>query len=108
MAAYVIQILELAGIASHRGPIAQEGEFVKTFDPDAFDGRGDLTTTPDLADALRFETSYAAMEFWRQQSMVAPIRMDGKPNRPLTAFTVTIARSSTFDRAASAILKETP
>jgi hypothetical protein len=65
------------------------GWWLKSFDPEAFDGRGDalFTDRPDLA--LRFETLGEAFELWRRQSRCRPLREDGEPNRPLTAFSVT-------------------
>jgi hypothetical protein len=37
-----------------------------------------------------FEDHAAAMEVWTRQSRVRPLRPDGKPNRPLTAYTISI------------------
>ena len=61
-----------------------------SYDPDHNDGRGEVTTTPDIFKALAFEKSFEAWEKWKQQSRVRPLREDGRPNRPLTAFTVTV------------------
>lgn len=69
---------------------AGAGKFVKTYDPDANDGRGLLVGTFDPDEAIRFDGAVAALEFWRQQSTVRPLRPDGKPNRPLTAATVAL------------------
>lgn len=44
--------------------------------------------TPDLDLALHFATAADAWEFWRKQSRVRTHRLDGKPNRPLTAISV--------------------
>lgn len=60
------------------------------FDPEANDGRGHVDWTENRAEAKRFPDSAAAMEFWNQQSRTRPTRPDGKPNKPLTAFTVEI------------------
>lgn len=52
---------------------------------------GESAWTDDLAKAMRFEDGPAALECWRQVHARDPVRpWDGKPNRPLTAFTVTI------------------
>lgn len=83
---FVIQILSLAN--GTRSPF--DGGFVKTFDPDAFNGRGDLDVVMKAKDARKFDTQVEALRFWQQQSTVKPTRADGKPNRPLTAFNVTI------------------
>lgn len=73
---------------------AQPGpEWVKSYDPDAFDGRGDVETTFDPAEALRFMDARSAFRFLRQRSTVRPTREDGRPNRPLTSLTVEIERA---------------
>lgn len=59
---------------------------------DAHDGRGHCEWTSNKARAIRFDDAKAALEEWRRQSTVRPLRPDGKPNRPLTAYTVTIER----------------
>lgn len=67
-----------------------EGSYVKWYDPDAFGGRGDMKATTKIEEAKKFTHAGAAMEFYRQVSTVRPLRNDGRPNRPLTAFTVSI------------------
>lgn len=64
--------------------------YLHDFDFDARDGRGKGVFTPDMAAAMLFENAGEAMTFWRTQSTVRPLRPDGKPNRPLTAYTVEI------------------
>ena len=44
---------------------------------------------------MRFATRGDAMNFWRAPSKTRPTRMDGKPNRPLTALTVEIEDAPT-------------
>lgn len=70
-------------------PIA--GQYLKTFDFEAYGGQGYGTFTNDPAKAKQFPDKGAAMEFWRTQSRTRPFRSDGRPNRPLTASTVEIA-----------------
>jgi hypothetical protein len=43
----------------------------------------------DVVDPLRFDDFLAAMECWKMPSRVRPLRPDGKPNRPLTVYTIT-------------------
>jgi len=51
----------------------------------------DIRLSNHLADAIVWPHVMSAMEAWRAQCKHTPIReTDGKPNRPLTAFTVTI------------------
>lgn len=61
--------------------------FLKDADIEAHDGRGSATWTVDRAEAKQFADFIAAFEFWRAQSTKRPLREDGEPNRPLTAFT---------------------
>jgi hypothetical protein len=71
------------------GPDA--GRYLLSYDPDAYDGRGEVITTSDPERAQRFADHVAAWEEWKRPSTVHPIRLtDGKPNRPMTAWTVTI------------------
>jgi hypothetical protein len=50
---------------------------------------GRATFTDDPRDGLRFPDIKAAIECWQRQSTVRPWRPDGRPNRPLTAYTIT-------------------
>jgi hypothetical protein len=88
---YVIKIEWLGGMDGE--PSEHAGRYVSRFDSDAHGGLGQVWTTANPEDALQFATGVAAAEFYRQASTVKPIREDGKPNRPLTAFTVSIGRS---------------
>jgi hypothetical protein len=62
--------------------------WLKSFDPDAHRGRGAIVMTQDRKQAMRFDSFAAVMECWKTQSAVQPLRDDGKPNRPLTAYTI--------------------
>lgn len=85
---YVLQALEPASI---------EGQYLEWFDLDAHaPGRsyptGQVGFTPTLARALCFDTLEQALEVWNGQSTSAPMRPDGKPNKPLTAFTMNVMK----------------
>jgi hypothetical protein len=82
-----IEWLEGTQIAPSDNP---EGSYVEEFDPDAENGRGVLKGTRDKSKAKKFADAKEAMEFYRQQSTVRPLRPDGHPNRPLTAYSVSI------------------
>jgi len=71
-------------------PSDVDGSYVKEFDPDARGGRGSVKTTRFIDDALRFINHSDAHEYWMQQSKVRPLRDDGHPNRPLTAYMIEI------------------
>jgi hypothetical protein len=66
------------------------GEWLESYDPDANEGRGYAEFTRDPARALSFESMADAWACWNQQSRVRPLREDGQPNKPLTAFTITV------------------
>ena len=70
------------------------GDYLEWSDPDANFGKGDDRWTPDLAKAKRFLTFKDAIACWKAQSKFVPKRPDGKPNRPLTAWSVTIEEVS--------------
>lgn len=69
-------------------PSVFDGEYVTDFDPDFMDGLGMVKSTPDISKAKPFKDLAAVMAFWKTQSTVKPTRPDGRPNRPLTAFTI--------------------
>lgn len=67
-----------------------DGKYVKEYDPtyvhpEGYDG-GILEVTSDLREAMHFPDLRAALEKYRQSF---GMRSDGKPNRPLTAWTIT-------------------
>ncbi len=66
------------------------GKYVETFDPDAHGGRGDLKVTASRNKAKMFSSPGEALRYWKTQSKVQPLRPDGEPNRPLTAWTMSI------------------
>lgn len=82
-------IIICEGIAGSPRSI-EVGLFLQAFDPEARGGRGDVTWTPHIENALRFDTAIEAAEFWKTQSKTMPLRPDGLPNRPLTAYSVSI------------------
>lgn len=74
-----------------------DGQFLVEYDPNRRghdpDGRPMLAhvrTTPHPGAALTFPTGVEAWALWRQQSTRWPRRPDGRPNRPLTAFTIEV------------------
>lgn len=64
------------------------GLWLEDFDADAHGGRGQASLTHDKARARHFRSSTDAFAFWRQVSRRQPVRHDGKPNRPLTAYSI--------------------
>jgi hypothetical protein len=74
-------------LAATAGTI-QYGPYLQSSDPDAHLGQGDETWTDELSEAKRFATFMDAMDCWKAQSTLRPFRSDGRPNRPLTAYSV--------------------
>ena len=75
--------------------------FLKTFDPEAHAKKnpyptGSVTFTADVNEAMHFLNMQTAMEFYRQKSKLHPTRPDGKPNRPLTAYTAEFLERETL------------
>jgi hypothetical protein len=83
-------------VALHRKPIFPPA-WLTMYDPDGGDETidyptGEIESSTNRSEAMRFESFAAASACWRQQSKRTPLRPDGLPNRPLSAFTVEIER----------------
>jgi hypothetical protein len=80
------------GVQMPSGPMRcpESGHYIQRFDVGACDGRDSILTTLDITKAAHFADAGEALEFWRTQSRTVPFRDDGEPNRPLTAFTVSM------------------
>jgi hypothetical protein len=72
-------------------------EYLASFDPDVREpgvdyptGYAEWTSVP--GEAMTFPTHAEALIFWKTQSTATPLRPDGKPNRPLTAFSISVER----------------
>ena len=78
-------------LARSDGDLRLAGRYVVEYDPQPRNGpNGEfvhLLTTDDPEQALQFPSGGEALEFYLR---AAGLRSDGKPNRPLTAFTVEI------------------
>jgi hypothetical protein len=97
----IIKCIGLAGqviaVTEDREP---DGMYLASFDVEAFEGRGTSAWTEERSEAMIFMDAPSAWDMWRQQSKVMPFREDGKPNRPLTAFSVEVESMTdheTFD-----------
>ena len=74
------------------GSPPSRGDFLRAYDPDYMNGKGQAHWTKSYHKALAFESTTEAVAVWRMQSIVKPLRADGKPNRPLTSCTLVITR----------------
>jgi hypothetical protein len=81
---HVVRVIGFANGA----PCPIAGMWMKMFDFNANDGRGDGDFTDDPTQAQRFGSLQKAMDFRNTASTVRPLRSDGLPNRPLTACTM--------------------
>lgn len=61
--------------------------WLKSFNVDAHHGRGEVKLSPHRAQAMKFKDVESAYRAYMTIPLANPIRDDGKPNRPLTAFT---------------------
>lgn len=85
----IIRCVAVPGFYSH-GPI---GQYLAAYDLDARDGHGSETWTSEPARALHFADALAALAAWKSVSPTHPVRAsDGKPNRPLTAYTIELVK----------------
>lgn len=84
---YGIRAIEIAGV----GEFAHSQEWLQSYS-DTTCGRGRVTFTPNAKHAMEFGSFREAFAFWQQRSKTVPTRTDGKPNRPLTAYTCSIEK----------------
>lgn len=84
----VIQCLGLIGRVMVPDGANPAGLYLKFADFEFQDGRGHVEWTGKVEDAQVFPDSAHALEFWKTVPKARPIRPDGLPNRPLTAFSV--------------------
>jgi hypothetical protein len=90
MEQFVVICAGHAGITHPDQPPAPVGHFLKSYRPEAHNGRGEADWTIELRFARRFVSKEQAWEYWRQVPKSRPTRPDGQPNRPLTAYTIAI------------------
>ena len=68
------------------GPSPLDGQYLRRYDPESHDGRGNVVLTANRACALRFADMAEVLAVWRVVPKARRRRPDGKPNRPLTAY----------------------
>lgn len=88
-------VLRIVGLVDGRRN-EHSGTWLESFDPERGRDpyRGVVRSTGQLMRAHHFDRPEHAFECWRQQSRRQPTRpWDGRPNRPMTAYTVLIVRA---------------
>jgi hypothetical protein len=78
----------LISLADGRTEGVPVGHYLASYNPEGRGGEGLATWTPDPAQAMTFATAEAATSCYRAIPYNRPLRPDGKPNRPLTMFSV--------------------
>ena len=77
-------VIRCVGLATNprSGP---RGQFLMTYHPS---GLSEWTLDPQRA--MTFESHSAAIALWKSVHPTHPTRSDGRPNRPLTAFSIEV------------------
>lgn len=91
------QVIKIIGLANGMFNTPFDGMYLKEYDPSRTghdpEGRPMLASvevTYYVEEAKRFEDKLEAWEYWKQIDKREPVRSDGHPNRPLTAFTIEV------------------
>lgn len=87
--AKVIVCFGAVGLVVNPGPDPR-GQYLKMYDPEAFDGRGSCDWTPDPELAIKFANTTDAVATIMTAPVARPVRADGAPNRPLRAYSLSI------------------
>jgi hypothetical protein len=86
----VMRIVGIEGPHRDERSEAVVGKYLRSYDPEAHGGAGHVEVTAELEHAQRFPSLLEAMELWKAVPANNPVRLDGKPNRPLSAYSVEI------------------
>jgi hypothetical protein len=78
----------LISLANGRTDGVPVGSYLAGYSPEGDNGNGVAHWTLDPAQAMTFATAEAATACYRAVPYNRPLRPDGKPNRPLTMFSV--------------------
>lgn len=89
---YGIRFQELTGRVVFSDTDVEAGVWMQSFDAEAHHGRGEAAWTRVPREAMAFDSMEDAIAFYRTTPKTRPMREDGRPNRPLTAFTVSIEK----------------
>jgi hypothetical protein len=87
---FVLRIHAVSDGDGYHLPVGDPPVYLKSYDIEAHRGRGHAEWTRDLNNAMQFVSFEHAYRAWNTQSKIRPLRPDGKPNKPLTAFSVEV------------------
>jgi hypothetical protein len=96
---YIIRIIELA--SKQKGELTLRerfGEYIFFEDVDYATDIGEVKLTPFLQEAMKFKTPVEALNKYREVNPNRPTREDGKANRPITAFTIEVAKEEYIEK----------
>jgi len=92
---FVMRLIEV--MQPGASPTPYDGQFLQEYDPNrdgiSPDGKrmlAHLVCTPEPREAMRFANPGIAWQQWLLVDERNPVRPDGKPNRPLSAFSISI------------------
>jgi hypothetical protein len=85
-------VLKILAVSNGEGSFLPmpESVYLKSYDIEAHNGRGSAEWTRDKDKAMQFVSLTHAASAWNTQSKIRPLRDDGKPNKPLTSFTIEV------------------
>jgi hypothetical protein len=83
-------VVRVLGMANGLSIGPQDGWFIKHVDIQAIPDIHWLQLTPNLNLAKEWPSAGEVFELYREVLKKDPVRIDGKPNRPLTAFNIVI------------------
>lgn len=80
--------LVLVSMADGKTEGVPVGWYLASYSPEARGGEGEARWTPDPAHALAFDSAEDAVACYCAVPSNRPVRRDGRPNRPLTRFSI--------------------
>ena len=87
-----MRVLGMAGVYYNASEMEAVGMpdpcYIQQYDLAYAGGRGRAMLTGDIEVAATWDTEVEVFQAWRTVSEKMPVRDDGKPNRPLTAYTI--------------------
>lgn len=94
---YVMVCIGLMGSTQVGNPEIPIGAYLRSYNPEAYRGRGFAEWTTELSEAKRYESAADAFTEWTRVPKGRPRREDGKPNKPLTAYSIEVVKASTLE-----------
>lgn len=89
MTEYLMRVIGVAGYGYDGALEVPDPAYVAEVDLEFAHGRGRARLTENRSEAIRYPSKAAVFEAWRASPESRPVRDDGKPNRPLTAYSIT-------------------